>query len=114
MSAVILVALVRFGPINEIAPQILGHLQTLDLGAMEEWARTVCPPFQYELYHSSKRLSDQALGEIKGFRKTLKFLGGEGRTFPLNLIQAADGLNKLIEDVELERFGLVPWGKTNS
>src|ERR1035437_411151 len=50
VSAVILVALVRFGPINEIAPQILGHLQTLDLGAMEEWARTVCPPFQYELY----------------------------------------------------------------
>jgi hypothetical protein len=104
VPTVVLLALVRFGPISELTPQILGHLQTLDPIAMEEWAGTVYPAFQFELYQSKSRFSDQALGELKGFKQTLSLLGREGRAFPLKLTQAADDLKRLIESVEVERF----------
>jgi hypothetical protein len=104
VPTVILLAFVRFGPINALTPQIFGHVQTLNPKAMEQWARAVCPPFEYAVGQSSSRFSDRALDEIKGFRETLRLLGGEGRGFPLELIEAAERLKKGVECIELERF----------
>lgn len=104
VPAAILVAFVRFGPIDALTPRIFGHVQTLNAEAMEEWAKTVCPPFQYAVGQFSGRFSDQALDAIRGFSQTLSFLGREGRAFPLNLIEAAQGLKKLVKIIELERF----------
>jgi hypothetical protein len=73
---------------------------------MEEWARSVCPTFEYAVREFSSRFSDQALDEMKGFRQTLSLLGGEGRAFPRGLIEAAEGLKRLVGRIELERFEL--------
>jgi hypothetical protein len=104
VPSVVLRAFACFGPIGEFTPQIFGHLQTLQPKAMEEWATCVCPSFEYSVGEFSSRFSDQALAEIKRFRETLRLLGREGRAFPVQLIEAADGLKKAVERIELERF----------
>lgn len=104
IPVVILLAFARFGPINMLIPQILGNVQTLDLKRMEEWARTVCPAFESAISQFSIRFSDQALGDLKGFRQTLWLSGGSGRAFPLSLLEAADHLKELVERIELDRL----------
>jgi hypothetical protein len=104
IPSVILRAIILFGPVADFIPRMLDHLLTLKPEGMEGWANVVSPVFSFNLLHSAGRFDVTTLDLIEGFRGRLSTIGGKGQAFPLQLIEAANNLERVIADIKLQKL----------
>jgi hypothetical protein len=108
---VILRAIIVFGPVADFFPRMLDHLLSLKPEGMEEWATVVSPVFQFNLYHSAGRFDDTTLDVIKELHGRLRKLGEQGQAVPLQLIEAAKNLERVVADIKLQKLENTTRGK---
>jgi hypothetical protein len=104
IPSVILRAVIEFGPVADFFPRMFDHLLSQKPEAIEEWAKVVFPVFQYNLFQSADRFDDATLDLIGEFRGRLSELGGQGQAFPIQLVTAAKGLERVVADVKLKKL----------
>lgn len=101
LPALAVLALSRFGPTAFLPAFVFSRLSWDDPKSMELWVREIYPDFKYCLLANADRFENRTLAQVAEYRGSVRV---SDKPFALSLIEALDGLKRVVEQIEFERY----------